>query len=1020
MVAPAVAQEPVYEIDGEWIEQPDVIARGNPVVADWRFNVNDGENPPSNDPVDNVTAEFTLENAFFDEIPDVCLTEGMEPPSSISEDGRTLTCNFGTVNMGTAIVVQTPVVADGATGDEIALTGTAPDGQTKELPRIPIRNPFVMDMHWGTNTNYESWNDTVDPTQPPRYVDVDLEWSLRLGQGSDPGPVNVTYRVRVTDRDGNPVGVGFHPEGTGTQDNRGASGCTSHDYGVADGHPFSTVPTNPRHSNFVEKCILTPVQGEPGVFDLTLQGINYDLMNVPTGDSAGNSLPPNWNYVAAGMVFFRVQTNEPGSIRLTMDPETYTSSTGQQTADPTGNNTTNKSYTRPGGWSSGWGRGWTGSGGTTWDDTYRVSAGTTVMAVANTTGGTHDAAANSMWGNCLVFDTAFVTYQGDLSDDRWTSQIRGYDAVGGDRAGPLNNPPQIEYYTGGVGNPNNFDCGTGSWSTAEPADLSTVTAIRIRHPHSLYAAEGRDGIQLLAWVKINEDVPVGQDVWTFGSALWNGDWRGEDQDRRPITDTDDARYPHTNGRRDIVRIITAQPHIEKAAAQSTVTPGVPAEFTLTYSATGSGIIPDSVDDYEIVDTLPVGMTYVDGSADPAPALSMSGGQQVLTWTLDGVATNEEHTLTYQAVANPSVEPGTPLTNVAESSYGGETTNPVEETVTTTTNGYTTILKTSDVEYIPNPEGDGVGQGSWTVTVESFDPQSQSFTDTIDILPYNGDGRGTSFSGTYTLDDVVLPVPDGATVYYTDRDPSTLVDDPADESNGAAGDPTDNTVGWTTDRPENPTAVRVIGPELPSGGEFSFQVVITTHGAEPQDIYVNRAQGRAEHTELVMRTSAALTVTDYLVEKTSDPKSGSTVEPGDTVTYTVTVTQQGDVPAGATFTDDLSDVFDDATYNNDVKASIGEGTVEGDTLSWDGEIAVGEKATITYSVTVNDSDTPDQIHLKNVVTSPGCVTPAKCTTEHTGPELELPDTGANTAALVALAAMLAVAGLASVTVARRRA
>lgn len=168
MVAPAVAQEPVYEIDGEWIEQPDVIARGNPVVADWRFNVNDGENPPSNDPVDNVTAEFTLENAFFDEIPDVCLTEGMEPPSSISEDGRTLTCNFGTVNMGTAIVVQTPVVADGATGDEIALTGTAPDGQTKELPRIPIRNPFVMDMHWGTNTNYESWNDTVDPTQPPR------------------------------------------------------------------------------------------------------------------------------------------------------------------------------------------------------------------------------------------------------------------------------------------------------------------------------------------------------------------------------------------------------------------------------------------------------------------------------------------------------------------------------------------------------------------------------------------------------------------------------------------------------------------------------------------------------------------------------------------------------------------------------------------------------------------------------------------------------------------------------------
>ncbi|WP_345216404.1 hypothetical protein, partial [Georgenia halophila] len=108
---------------------------------------------------------------------------------------------------------------------------------------------------------------------------------------------------------------------------------------------------------------------------------------------------------------------------------------------------------------------------------------------------------------------------------------------------------------------------------------------------------------------------------------------------------------------------------------------------------------------------------------------------------------------------------------------------------------------------------------------------------------------------------------------------------------------------------------MIGGELVSGGSFSFQVVITTQDAQPQDVYVNSAQARAEHTELVMRTSAALVVTDYTVAKSADPVSGSTVRPGETIEYTVAVTQEGPVPAGAWFTDDLTeDVLDDAVYN----------------------------------------------------------------------------------------------------------
>ncbi|MVA75101.1 DUF11 domain-containing protein [Auraticoccus sp. F435] len=105
---------------------------------------------------------------------------------------------------------------------------------------------------------------------------------------------------------------------------------------------------------------------------------------------------------------------------------------------------------------------------------------------------------------------------------------------------------------------------------------------------------------------------------------------------------------------------------------------------------------------------------------------------------------------------------------------------------------------------------------------------------------------------------------------------------------------------------------------------------------------------------------------YVYSKVSDPETGFTVVPGDVITYTVTVTQDGpgEVP-GARLVDDMADVLDDASYNGDVEASVGEATVDGDTLSWTGDLEVGAVETITYSVTVTDTGDDD---VTNAVTS----------------------------------------------------
>ncbi len=102
-------------------------------------------------------------------------------------------------------------------------------------------------------------------------------------------------------------------------------------------------------------------------------------------------------------------------------------------------------------------------------------------------------------------------------------------------------------------------------------------------------------------------------------------------------------------------------------------------------------------------------------------------------------------------------------------------------------------------------------------------------------------------------------------------------------------------------------------------------------------------------------------------------STATAVPGSTVSYTVTVNNSGQTPyTGATFTDPLSGVLDDAAYNLDAAAvttGTGPGTVSyaASDLTWTGDLNPGDTATITYSVTVHNPDTGPHV-LANTITS----------------------------------------------------
>lgn len=122
---------------------------------------------------------------------------------------------------------------------------------------------------------------------------------------------------------------------------------------------------------------------------------------------------------------------------------------------------------------------------------------------------------------------------------------------------------------------------------------------------------------------------------------------------------------------------------------------------------------------------------------------------------------------------------------------------------------------------------------------------------IDVLPHTGDGRGTSFHGTTTLQAVTeVPAATGrTTLEYTKRPPADVSSDPEDASNAAGG-----TTRWclpaqfgTTECPAGiaeATAIRFVTDDLGKNARQYFEITMAGHGNKKGDVYVNRLSAGA--------------------------------------------------------------------------------------------------------------------------------------------------------------------------------
>lgn len=395
--------------------------------------------------------------------------------------------------------------------------------------------------------------------------------------------------------------------------------------------------------------------------------------------------------------------------------------------------------------------------------------------------------------------------------------------------------------------------------------------------------------------------------------------------------------------------------IEKTATPKSVTVGDTVTWTLTVTNNG----PGNSSGYIVTDPVPAEFSDV---ASDDPSVTVDGNN--ITIQGGALAAGESRSYTFTST---TTEVGT-FDNVATVD-GNEPENEDHTEDNTDDDDVTTTP-------VPVP--------GWTVQK----------TDDVAATVFPGDVVNYSVTATNTGDTVITDalvtddlsdVVDNATI-KPESLASSKGDAPAVSEDGT-------TLSWTGDLEVGETVTLtysvVVNDDATSADEINNAVV----GTSPE-VPSNCVEG----TEDGCFTEHGVLVPGLDVNKT-DGTEGD-VAPGEKIDYTVVGENTGEVDlTGVVITDDLSDVLDDATIDeSSIAASFGDNAVydaDAKTLTWTGDLAVGEKVELTYSVVVNDDAADGSAVLNGVVGTSNevlsdCVagTEESCFTEH---EVEVPET-----------------------------
>lgn len=474
-------------------------------------------------------------------------------------------------------------------------------------------------------------------------------------------------------------------------------------------------------------------------------------------------------------------------------------------------------------------------------------------------------------GYCLIFDR-----------ERGTTEYNGRYSVTG------LSDYTLEYLTGEI--PGGFvspNCGEGDWTSQKPAD---VTAIRVIYDPAEQDAGWATRPNLGAGYLVAEDLAEGERAWMAGGMSVDVS-RGWQMTGSPISKFADDPYGSTTLFRDAVEAVPSRTSVQLDTSSASVKVGerVDWEVTTRLSAAPFADRGDHTVERRLI--LPEGVEPMEGIDGQ---VRTEGGRTVITWQSD-VKTGEHVTETIPTIYRFGTGTLTAQVTVENLTADRLTTDSDTAAVVALASAGAYLHKSAEsAEFALD------GSNRWTVSLENRDLWPIGVADTIDILPYEGDGRSTLTSADIT----VTNIGGGDTILVSTADPATLNPDPLASENGRIGTASAVWVPWKGQ--DDITAIRWITRDLGPGMMTEYTIDYTVDGATNRDMLVNSAQTRTTGTVTTMINSSSTTTVGAPADLQVDKRfvgSDAVLAAGEELTFEITAHGAGPgTVRGAVLTD----------------------------------------------------------------------------------------------------------------------
>ena len=278
----------------------------------------------------------------------------------------------------------------------------------------------------------------------------------------------------------------------------------------------------------------------------------------------------------------------------------------------------------------------------------------------------------------------------------------------------------------------------------------------------------------------------------------------------------------------------------------------------------------------IKQTLPPELTYVPGSAnygEPIEKISNSDGTTTYIWDIYGCDVGKEiEPLLIEAEINPDTVNGTTLsmTSVIEPDKELIGLSALNYRTDTTEIKIINLANHSLTKEAENRVIENNGEVTYKVTYQNKTDYSMPDFQLLDILPYNGDGRGSDHNGTYVLKDVkVTQTASGSTVsndnlsLYTTTNEEARKITPKDETIGVSDIWENKEIGSLV---EEPVTVLALKGEIEPNTRVEMEITLKTDNNNGGDVYSNSVTARtSKDTEVITSTNSKVNVVKRIIE-----------------------------------------------------------------------------------------------------------------------------------------------------------